>query len=480
MAQRSVEIVLGKLLCDDRFRHDFLLKPQDTCRQHGLVLTPVELEALRRLRKPALDAAARAIDPRIRVAGTNGVYPLRAMRPTLRRDARPIARGLLGVAIMLLFAGTASAACRGTPNNHADPGEQCDGGDLRGLTCGNFCGQITQQGSGLSCNPDCTLNVSGCATCGNNRIEGRELCDGSALGSGSCLRGGNVTCLASCGGWNFNACYACGNGSREGTEECDGTQLGGATCPVGSTSGAPRCGPDCRVDYTPCVRCGDGDLDPGELCDDGNTLNGDGCSSTCQDECGDGTIEAPQEACDDGGRTAGDGCSAFCGWERIYAGGGTEQADVCALEWGAASSTIGPTLHCRDGQSPCDRGPSGDSSCRFQLYFCVNNPLFSGSCTWNGVAQVELIGPSLSGSTQLTAADQTTVLGAFETMLSRWGGAAVSGSDPVRIATPPVEAEVCGQFRLDVARNTTKAVAVRISDDAGNVDVDQIDLTCDL
>lgn len=30
--------------------------------------------------------------------------------------------------------------------------------------------------------------------------------------------------------------------------------------------------------------CGDGHVDPGEQCDDGNTVSGDGCSATCQDE----------------------------------------------------------------------------------------------------------------------------------------------------------------------------------------------------
>src|SRR5262249_35967116 len=30
--------------------------------------------------------------------------------------------------------------------------------------------------------------------------------------------------------------------------------------------------------------CGDGSVDPGEQCDDGNTISGDGCSATCQTE----------------------------------------------------------------------------------------------------------------------------------------------------------------------------------------------------
>src|SRR5450755_2201622 len=32
--------------------------------------------------------------------------------------------------------------------------------------------------------------------------------------------------------------------------------------------------------------CGNGTIDPGETCDDGNVASGDGCSATCQTESG--------------------------------------------------------------------------------------------------------------------------------------------------------------------------------------------------
>ncbi|HEY5947932.1 MAG TPA: myxococcus cysteine-rich repeat containing protein, partial [Kofleriaceae bacterium] len=49
--------------------------------------------------------------------------------------------------------------------------------------------------------------------------------------------------------------------------------------------------------------CGDGTVDEGEQCDDGNTTSGDGCSATCETEpppppppsCGDGNVDAGEQ-----------------------------------------------------------------------------------------------------------------------------------------------------------------------------------------
>jgi cysteine-rich repeat protein len=62
------------------------------------------------------------------------------------------------------------------------------------------------------------------------------------------------------------------------------------------------------------ARCGDAIVDPGEDCDDGNTVAGDGCFA-CQAEprCGDGMLDhITGEQCDDGNTVGGDGCSATC------------------------------------------------------------------------------------------------------------------------------------------------------------------------
>lgn len=56
--------------------------------------------------------------------------------------------------------------------------------------------------------------------------------------------------------------------------------------------------------------CGNGAQDVGERCDDGNLIDGDGCSSSCVPEfCGDKVVNKKGEECDDGNPIDGDGCN---------------------------------------------------------------------------------------------------------------------------------------------------------------------------
>jgi cysteine-rich repeat protein len=58
--------------------------------------------------------------------------------------------------------------------------------------------------------------------------------------------------------------------------------------------------------------CGDGSLDAGEVCDDGNQVDGDGCDSNCTPTaCGNGVV-SPGENCDDGNTASGDDCPSTC------------------------------------------------------------------------------------------------------------------------------------------------------------------------
>jgi len=65
--------------------------------------------------------------------------------------------------------------------------------------------------------------------------------------------------------------------------------------------------------------CGNGEREPEELCDDGNTVGGDGCSADClsRERCGDGyTDKLRGEECDDANTRGRDGCTNRCTLER--------------------------------------------------------------------------------------------------------------------------------------------------------------------
>ncbi|MEZ4470217.1 MAG: DUF4215 domain-containing protein [bacterium] len=127
----------------------------------------------------------------------------------------------------------------------------------------------------------------------------------------------------------------CGNGTREPGETFESCPLdcGGEECQLrhaalrrqrspalyaagslGRSRGLPGApglpeegGASCRASA-----CGDGVVDPGEACDDGNGTNGDGCDTNCTPTgCGNG-LRTAGEACDDGNRTNNDDCSNDC------------------------------------------------------------------------------------------------------------------------------------------------------------------------
>ena len=109
--------------------------------------------------------------------------------------------------------------------------------------------------------------------------------------------------------------------------------------PPGMDAGTPNGGASGGLDAeaydtfapdAPTSICGDGILQVGEQCDDGNAIPGDGCSGICTIEpghicptvgvlcistitqvCGDGKITG-SESCDDGNTLPGDGCGSTC------------------------------------------------------------------------------------------------------------------------------------------------------------------------
>lgn len=123
--------------------------------------------------------------------------------------------------------------------------------------------------------------------------------------------------------------------------------------------------------------CGDGYIILPETCDDGNKVDGDGCTSDCKiedgwecpspgkpcvDICGDGrTMSSEPDACDDGNTMNGDGCSANCHWELYYKCTQSKQTrSVCSVRCG--DGYIYGAEVCDDGNTDDNDGCSADCS----------------------------------------------------------------------------------------------------------------------
>lgn len=81
MAQRNVELLIGRLITDEQFRKDFLNDPEGmlwSLRDRGLALTSVEIAALVDSDPGLWIRAAEKIDPRLQkasVATTGATQP---------------------------------------------------------------------------------------------------------------------------------------------------------------------------------------------------------------------------------------------------------------------------------------------------------------------------------------------------------------------------------------------------------------------
>jgi len=107
----------------------------------------------------------------------------------------------------------------------------------------------------------------------------------------------------------------CGNNVLTSDEVCDdGNTVSGDGCSGDCKTIEP--GWQCHVPGKPCTPiCGDGKVEFGKPCDDGNTDSGDGCSSTCQVEPGSSCTGSPsvciKSVCGNGILEAGEACD--CG-----------------------------------------------------------------------------------------------------------------------------------------------------------------------
>ena len=250
----------------------------------------------------------------------------------------------------------------------------------------------------------------------------------------------------------------------------DGAVEAGETCDDGNLKDGDGCNNKCQIETgylcvggpsTCTFACGNGKLDSGEACDDGNAKQGDGCSdtcvvetgygcagmpSTCTPTCGNGALENG-EACDDGNATPGDGCSETCTVETGYGCAGTPS--MCAKLCGNGKLDSGET--CDDGNAT--DGDGCGSKCIVEVdYGCTGTPSICGKLCGNG---------KIDGSEACDDGNQVDGDGCNKSCAVETGYGCTG--------TPSVCAGLCGDGKLDGGEGC---------DDGNQTDGDGCDKTC--
>jgi len=216
---------------------------------------------------------------------------------------------------------------------------------------------------------DCDANPGAClppSVCGDGKAGLGESCDDKNTANGD---GCSSTCQIEAPYW------ACAFGSKcVDVRDCDALVDAGLAGDAGCTP-PPK---------TPV--CGDGFIDPGEACDDGNKTGGDGCALDCliiepnfacptpgalcvtTSVCGDGFVTG-SEQCDDTNKASGDGCSAACAVEPGWV------CPVAGISCNAAACGDGKVA----GAEECDDGNKVDNdgcsaTCKLQTTTTVVAP----------------------------------------------------------------------------------------------------------
>jgi cysteine-rich repeat protein len=165
----------------------------------------------------------------------------------------------------------------------------------------------------------------------------------------------------------------CGNGVIEAGEACDD----------GNDDDTDTCVEGCQE-----ASCGDGFVGPGEACDDANDVDDDACSNTCAPaSCGDGVVQMG-EACDDANAIDTDAClgtcaAASCGDGFVHDGVETcddanaDDSDECTTQCAAPTCADGIQS---GGETDVDCGGPECDPCELAENCSEPGDCESGSC----------------------------------------------------------------------------------------------------
>ena len=232
------------------------------------------------------------------------------------------------------------------------------------------------------------------SVCGNGILENGEDCDDGNTITEACSPQEDQCeiCTSDCSlSIQVNEAE-CGNGIVEFGETCDDGNAETESCAYGLEA-CTVCDANCDLTAGVARFCGDGfqNVTEGELCDDANADDGDGCGSSCQVEtgyacagttcepiCGDGIVVGT-ETCDDGNNET-ESCDPQL-----------EQCDICNGD--CVLVTVNNVATCGNGVveigEACDDHNTVTENCDPYISECV---VCSEVCEWATVERVPVCG----------------------------------------------------------------------------------------
>jgi cysteine-rich repeat protein len=219
---------------------------------------------------------------------------------------------------------------------------------------------------------------------------------------------GVAAALTACSATPATPTPADGQLAEDCTAAGDEDGNGQADCSDPACAGAPACQPV----------CGNGIVEAGEPCDDGNARDGDGCEADCTlPACGNGIVDAG-EPCDDGNARDGDGCDNSCLVSTIiYLKASNTEADDqfgVSVALSADGSTLAVGGFLEDGGATGIDGKQSDNS---MLDAGAVYVFIRSGTTWIQQAYLKASNPGerdqFGRSVALSADGSTLAVGAF-------------------------------------------------------------------
>ena len=282
--------------------------------------------------------------------------------------------------------------------------EECDDNNgLNGDGCESDCSFSCVAGAPGRDNCDDANPCNGEETCGAEHacVAGVPLADGDSCGSGLVCVGGNCV-SASCGDAQIQTAEECDDGNVTPSDGCENNCMYScvSTDPSRDCSGGDECAgvstcndaehvcssPTPLADGTPCggadgycasgvctaPQCGNTVVEPGELCDDGNTDDADGCKQDCTYSCTSGTecsdgSSCTEDVCDATTHACSNPADAGQDGQACTEGGvtGTCQSGVCTPA-GCGDGNVDAGEECDNGAGNNGPGTGCSTGCQYE------------------------------------------------------------------------------------------------------------------